>query len=319
MIAAARTSKIPASFSWNMMLPLEVPGTQENSKIQAIFQTADSGARDTLGYRLLAGSWFTKEEVAALRPLGVINNSLARTMGGPAQAIGRQIRLPRGVLKDSTGREVDAVEVIGVTADTPNRGLRQSPLPLLAVPSTVAPHDAEWVALRVAGDASTLIPAMEREMAKAAPEVSFYWIGSLAASLEEDLAPQRFALWLLGIFAAIGTMLLVIGLYGVMSYAVARRSYELGVRIALGAGAANVLRVIAGRGLALVASGVFLGVLASLILTRVLQAELGDTSPYDPPAYLAAGALLVTTALAAILIPGMRALRISPARTLRHE
>jgi predicted lysophospholipase L1 biosynthesis ABC-type transport system permease subunit len=77
--------------------------------------------------------------------------------------------------------------------------------------------------------------------------------------------------------------------------------------------------VITGRGLALVTSGVFAGVLASLILTRVLEAQLGDTSPYDPPAYLAAGALLVTTALTAILIPGMRALRISPARTLRHE
>ena len=77
--------------------------------------------------------------------------------------------------------------------------------------------------------------------------------------------------------------------------------------------------MITGRGLALVGGGLFIGLLASLALTRVLQTQLGDTSPYDPPAYLAAGALLVLTALAAILIPGMRALRISPAQTLRHE
>ena len=321
VIAATQTSEVPASFSWNAIVPLEVPDTQgrRHSKFQAMLETADWGARDTFGYRLLAGRWFSKEEVAVRRPVGVINDSLARAMGGPAEVIGRQIRLPHGMVKDADGHGLDGVEVIGVTADTPNRGLRQLPLPMLEVPSTVAPRNGEWVALRAAGDANTLLPAMEREMAKAAPGVSFYWINSLDTFLEEDLAPQRFALLLLGIFAAIGTTLLVIGLYGVMSYAVARRTYELGLRIALGASRADVIRLITIRGITVLAAGVFAGVLATVALARLLQTQLGDTSPYDPAAYLAAGALLVTTALAAILIPGMRALRISPARTLRHE
>jgi hypothetical protein len=96
VIAAAWTSEIPAPFSWNMILPLDVPGTHGNSKIQAMFHTADWGARDTFGYRLLAGRWFTKEEVAVSRPMAVINNSLAGAIGGPAEAVGKQIRLPTG-------------------------------------------------------------------------------------------------------------------------------------------------------------------------------------------------------------------------------
>jgi putative ABC transport system permease protein len=283
-----------------------------------MFHTADWGAQATLGYRLLAGRWFTKEDVAAARPLAVINQSLARAMHSPAEALGRQIRLPRTAIKDVRGRAIDTVQVIGVIADTPNQSLRQLPMPMLQVPSTLTPRD-EWVALRVAGDATAMIPAMQREMASIAPGVSFYWIDSFQASLEEELASQRFALWLLGIFASIGTMLLITGLYGVMSYAVAQRTYELGVRIALGASASNIFKVITARGLALIASGVFIGAIASLALSRMLQSQLGDMSPADPLAYLAAGALLLTTALLAILIPGARALRISPARVLRHE
>jgi putative ABC transport system permease protein len=319
VMAATRTSRVPAPSNSNLIMPLEVSGVEGTSKIQVTLHSSDWAAKDTFGYRLLAGRWFTREDVTGLRPVAVINDALARAIGGAAKVVGKRVRLPHGKVKNVGGRAVDALEVIAVVADTPNRGLQESPLPMLEVPSTVAPRNGGWVALRMAGDADSMIPVMEREMSKVAPGVAFYWIKSLDASLEAGVAAQRFTLWLLSIFAVIGTTLLVIGLYGVMSYAVMRRTYEMGVRIALGASTTAILRLITSRGLALVAIGVVFGAFGTIIFSPVLRSQLGDMSPYDPAAYLAAGALIVATTCAAIFIPGTRAVRINPVNTLRHD
>ena len=205
--------------------------------------------------------------------------------------------------------------MIGVIADTPNRGLQWSAMPMLELPSTLSWRNDAWVILRAQGNASSYIPVMQRTLIKMAPGVSFYWVNTLDTALDEDLAPQRFTLSLLGVFAIIGTTLLVLELYGLMSYNVARRSYELGLRTALGATSTRLIRVITSRGLLLV----LIGVVASLGLSQLLRSQLGATSPFDLRAYCAAGVLMIPTALAAIFIPGISALRISPAETLRHE
>jgi ABC-type antimicrobial peptide transport system permease subunit len=137
--------------------------------------------------------------------------------------------------------------------------------------------------------------------------------------VSRQTANSRFTAWLMGIFAASALLLAMIGIYGVMSYAVARRAQEIGVRVALGAASSDVLRLVVGRGMTLTAAGLLLGLAGALALTRVLSTLLYGVTPRDALSFAAAAILLALVALLACLIPASRAARIHPAVALRNE
>jgi ABC-type antimicrobial peptide transport system permease subunit len=137
--------------------------------------------------------------------------------------------------------------------------------------------------------------------------------------IDGSLAGQRLDLWLLGVFAALGTALASAGIYGVIAYLVTLRTREFGIRMALGAAAPNILRLVAGRGTALIAAGLAIGLAAAAVLTSVLKNILFGVTATDPATFAGMAALLATVGTAACLIPARRASRIDPAAALRRE
>jgi putative ABC transport system permease protein len=263
---------------------------------------------DAAGYRVLQGRWLTDADVAGNRNVAVINQSLARALDLADSPLGATVALHQG--KTSI-----VYEVVGVLQDTPNQGMRLPVQAAIHVPLT------PWgqLVVRSHGPIAGLADSLRRELGRALPSARFVFFQPLDVFLAPELGAHRFALALLGAFAVAGLALALIGLYAVMTYAVARRNYEFGIRMALGARAPQVMRMVAARGVAIVAIGMAAGTAGSAIASRVLVSYLGSISVHDPLTYSGAIASLAVTALVAILIPAARAVRIDPAQALRHE
>jgi putative ABC transport system permease protein len=175
------------------------------------------------------------------------------------------------------------------------------------------------LALRAAGDPLALASAVRREVSLLDPELPVTKLRTMQQILDGSLAPRRLSMWLLTVFALAALLLAALGIYGVMAYAVTLRTREIGIRMALGAQRANVLLMVLGQGMKLVAAGVIAGVAASLALTRLMASLLYGVSPADPPTFAAVALLLVAIALVAQFPPARRAVSVDPTVALRHE
>src|SRR5262249_49793948 len=169
------------------------------------------------------------------------------------------------------------------------------------------------------GDPSKLIPAMRRELAAINPDLAIHSFKLLEDSVAEWNASERFSTYLLAIFAALAALLSAIGIYGVMSYAMTQRTHEIGIRMALGAGARDVLKLALRQGMLLALAGVAFGLVASYWLTRLMTKMLFEVSPTDRSTFIVIAFLLTGVALLACLIPARRATKVDPLVALRHE
>lgn len=271
----------------------------------------DAGLLDAAGYRLAQGRWLTDTDVAGKRKVAVINQALARTLEIAGAPLGTQLVL-------HIWNATIPCEVVGVLKDAPNQGMRLPVQPAIHLPTSAFPSPPGMLVVRANGRAAGLVEPLRRELARALPNTRFIWVQPLDTYVPE-LDTHRFALALLGTFAIAGLALALIGLYAVMGYAVARRRYELGIRLALGARGQQVVRLVATRGAVTVAIGIAAGTAGSAAAARLLASYLGPVSAHDPLTYSAVIAALALTAMAAILVPAARALRIDPAQALRHE
>jgi putative ABC transport system permease protein len=170
-----------------------------------------------------------------------------------------------------------------------------------------------------AGDPAQLIAAVRRQVTQLDPAQPIYSIRTMEKIRSDSLASERLNLALLGLFAALALALAVVGLYGVMSYVVAQRTHEIGVRLALGAQARDVFTLIVGQGAKLTLSGVALGLCGALAVTRLIRQLLFGVSPTDPLTFTALALLLTLVALIACWLPARRATKVDPLIALRHE
>jgi putative ABC transport system permease protein len=175
------------------------------------------------------------------------------------------------------------------------------------------------VLVRTSLDPSAIAPAVRNTLRQAEPSILIYDSATMEDFIGHETARPRFTGWLMAIFAGIALALAIIGIYGVVSYGVSRRTREIGVRIALGANRPQVLRMVVGSGMESVVVGLLLGTVAALALTRLIGTLLYGVTPSDPLTYGAAALTLAATALLACLMPALRAARIDPAVTLRNE
>ena len=173
--------------------------------------------------------------------------------------------------------------------------------------------------VRTIGPPLGLVEAIRKEILALDPDQPVSNIRTMEQAISRSLFDRRFTLTLLGIFAGAALGLAVIGLYGVMAYAVTQRTHEIGVRMALGAGRRDVLRLIAGQGLKLVLMGLGLGLVGALALTRFLKTLLFGVSPTDPLTFALIAILLTAVAMLACWIPARRATKVDPLVALRHE
>ena len=177
----------------------------------------------------------------------------------------------------------------------------------------------QFLLVRATGDPLALGPAVRREIQAVDPNVASVG-GRLSASFVETAsAPRRFTLVLLALFAAVALVLAAVGIYGVVAYAVAQRTRETGLRLALGAKASDILALVLGEGLRRSAIGIALGLAAALAAARSLKSLLFEVGAADPTTYVAVAALLLAVTLVACLLPAWRAARLDPVQALRHD
>jgi putative ABC transport system permease protein len=260
----------------------------------------------TLGIPLLSGREFKRadDENAAL--VAIVNQTMAARYWPSQDPIDRRLQV--------NGRWV---RVIGVAADSKYESMRESPKPFFYVPLLQDFVRGPFLYIRSTQHLQSISAALLREVHALDPDLALYEMITLQEQVDRSTSPQLVAVTLVSILGGLALVLAAVGLYGVMSYAVAQANRELGLRMALGAGAANLFRQVISRGLRLTAFGILCDATVGLVLTRLLGKLLYNVSPNDPLAYASAVALMTITSVAACLLPAWRATRTDPARVLR--
>ena len=273
----------------------------------------------TLGIPLKAGRNITVSDEGGGQPVMLVNESFARRFIGGTDGIGRMVHL-------GGQGGVDA-QVVGIIGDV-HSFIGSEVRPTVFIASAQTPVGftrlfAGWfpihVVVRTAGDPAAFTQQLRATIREADPGVPVGQVRPMADVLASSLSYQRFMMLLLSVFAGLAVTLSSIGLYGVIAFLVAQRTHEIGVRVALGAQTADVLRIVLGRGLALAVGGAVIGVAGALALTRLLSNELYAVKATDPATFAAVTLLLVVIALLATLVPARRAARVDPIVALRSE
>jgi predicted permease len=294
--------------------PFSIQGRPEDSARSPV---ADIAVIDTEYFRtmevpLVAGRNFTALDTNKTQTVGVIDETLARRYWPNENPVGQQVKF-------GFGAGIQGVTIVGVAGDIKSDGFDAPSVPHIYVPlGQFAPVNAV-VFLRSRGDAGSLGESVRREVEKVDPNIPVHSISSMDEIITRSLADRRFALELLGIFAAVALMLAAIGIYGVMAYSFSQRTHEIGIRIALGAQRVHIFRMAVGEGMQLVAIGLAVGLAGAVTLTRFVRTMLFDVSASDPITFGAISALLATVAFVACYVPARRATRVDPLAALREE
>ena len=268
-----------------------------------------------IGVPLLAGRWLTASDHFDAPKVVLVNRTLALRYWPAAEAcVGQRIY---------TMRDANTIDktmtIVGVTGDVKDSPTDTEAQAVFYQPFLQSPSFGNYVALRVTGDMATAIPAVRQVARQMGNDLSIQEIRPLEQVVATAIATQRFALQMVALFAVVALALALIGIYGVMSYAASRRAKEIAIRVALGAGRADTLRLLLGHGARLICAGLMAGGVAAAGLTRVLTGMLYQVSTTDPLTFAAVAAILGTVAIAACFAPARRALRIDPIEVLRQE
>jgi putative ABC transport system permease protein len=314
---AAETSTIPPY--GGIRSEVEVSGKAHSEKWYSLFQLCSEDYLPLLGIPVLEGRAFTETEVNDARRVAVINETFRRRYFQKEGPIGRKIQI--SLLKDFPDAVKEpSFEVIGVVADARNRGLTEPIDPEMWIPYTVTGSAMRGILVRTVNDPKALLKTVAREIWATDPTVAMAEPNTLDYFLDLfTFAKPRFGLWIVGMFAGMGLLLAAIGVYSVMAYNTARRTHEFGLRIALGAAARDVLRMVLGQGLRLLLLGLAIGLLASLALARLITNQLWGVSSYDPVTVGGVAALLLCIGMTACWVPARRTTRVDPMTALRYE
>jgi putative ABC transport system permease protein len=277
---------------------------------RAMTSRAGPGYIQAMSTRLVRGRDFTERDDEKASPVALVNETFVRRFWPGEDPLGRRFRLG--------GPAAPLMEVVGVVGDGKYAGLNEEPQAYVIRPLAQVYTGTNTVILRTDSDARELLAAVRHEVRQLDPHLP-----ASGKALEERLAmpllPVRLSAALLGGFGLLALLLAAVGIYGVMSHAVSRRTREIGIRVALGARASNVLRLVIRQGMAPVLAGVGVGLIAALGLARLAGSLLFGVSAADPLTYVGVAALLTGVALLACYVPARRATKIDPMAALRNE
>jgi len=300
----------PMSFSQSQV---RVDGQQiarDGELPSALFTIVSPEYFSTLAIPVRAGRTFTNTDRADAPPVAVVNETFAQKLLGTGPAIGRRVEFNERWL-----------EIIGVTRDTRNSGVKVPPRSEVYLTIRQAPPAWNQYYLLVAarGDAYAQLPAVRSAIASIDPEQPAYAIQTLDDAFAVSTLRDRASTALLGAFAALGLVLAAVGIYGVMSFSVASRTREIGIRMALGADAVAVRRRVVLQAAGLIAAGLAVGLTGSFALRQAISGLLFDVVPHDPLSFLAAAFVLGAAGILAAFWPARRASRVDPLVALRYE
>jgi putative ABC transport system permease protein len=298
---------------------IEIPGKTHAEKWTALFQLCSEGYFPVLRIQFIDGRPFTEAEVEGKRKLAVINQTFAHKYLGNENPLGQRVHIAQ--LEQFPDKLADPwFEIIGVVADVKNNGLQDPVQPEMWVPYTMTGSGARGVLVRTGPEPMTMMNAIRREIWATDSNVALTFTGTLETFIASfSYAGPRFGFLLMTVFGSIGLVLVTIGVYSVLAYTTARRTHEIGIRMALGAEKHDVLGLVIRMGLGLVGAGIVLGVIASLAVARVIATQLWGVSAYDPITLTSVASLLLITGIVACWIPARRASRVDPLVALRYE
>jgi len=274
----------------------------------ALYMPATPGYLEALGVPLTRGRSVAESDSAQAPGVVVINQSLARQFFPNEDPLGHRLTIG-GVLRT----------IVGVTGDAKYEGLGAAAGAQVYVPYAQSPFPGMRVVVRATTDPLSLVSAVRAEIQSIDSEEGPTRIATMNQLISESLAQPRFNTFLIGLFAALAFILAAIGIYGVISYDVSQRTGEIGIRMALGAQARDIVKLILRQGALLTLGGLGLGIAGAFALTRFLAGLLFEVTPTDPATYVTVSVLLTVVAIAACLIPSRRATKIDPLVALRYE
>lgn len=286
-----------------------ITGTEGGEPIAVGATEVTAGGLEMLGVRLMAGRTFGRDDEGGAAAVAVVSAGLARLLRPDGRVAGAAIGL---------GDSGSVLRIVGVVADV-RQELDTPPIPRVWLPWSRNPGDDVSVVAAVAGDPTRIVPALRDIVAEAEPSLAAETLVPMADLVHDSAAFQRFRALLLFILAGAAGTIAAIGIYGVMSYAVAERSPELSIRHALGAGPRRLVRDGLGMELRIVVFGLAAGVPTALLLGRLLQRFLHNVGPADPATHAATALAVCALAVIAALVPVMRAVRTDPMQSLREE
>ncbi len=265
----------------------------------------------TMGVAILEGRGFTDADRPETPRVAIVNRTMARLFWPGESAVGKTFR--------SRGPDGPVFEIVGVASDHKVSTVGEPPTPFIQLPRNQQPNAYSAIIGRTRGDAATLLADMRRELLALEPNLIFIENQTMKGEVATSLFPIRASAWLAGLVGLVAMALAAIGLYGVIAYSVARRTREIGIRIALGAPPGLMLRLIMREGLAVAAVGLLAGWLLAIVAVRALSGALYGIGAADPVSWGGAAAVLLGASALANFIPARRAARVDPSEALRVE
>ena len=303
------TSSLPLSGT-NMVFFASVEG-RANSSLPASFRSVSPDYFRTMRIPLLKGRWFEDRDTAQSQPVVVINETMARQISpNYEEALGKRIK---------HGFKNQVAEVVGVIGDVKYAGLDQQTRPEMYAPFAQRAWPFMRIAARSNSDPSLVAAAIREAVRAIDPDQPVDKMMTMSSVVSASFVGRSFYMQLLGTFAALAFILASVGIYGVVSYSVAQRTREIGIRVALGARKSDVLGLVLKEALRLTALGVGLGLIGAFAATRVLRSLLFEVKPTDPATFICLSLLLTLVALLASYIPARRATKVDPLVALRYE
>jgi len=324
--ALERVAALPgvqyAAFAWGVPLTgnnwpatMEIegqpPAVKESDKTALPMRAVTPDYFKLMGISLMDGREFRSTDDSKAPGVAIVNKAFVDRYFPNGNAIGRKVWF--------SGRDKPGIEIVGEIANGRTDDLTQKPAPEIYLPLWQASAFSKHLVVRTAADPGTMVAAVQRELRAVDPTAAIENVRTLEQIRDESLSSRTFAMNLLTGFSVVGSLLTLVGIYGVLSLSVASRRKELAIRSAMGAQQTDIRNLIFGEGFRLIAGGVIAGIFLAIALSRVLKSFLFEVQPSDPATLIAVGALFVGVGLLACWAPVRRAAKVDPLGALRYE
>jgi len=314
--AVGAASHMPFVFTEDWTVTIDSQAVNQSTQTQNVdTRTVSSDYFSTMGIALLAGEAFSQQDGPNAPPVVVINQTLAHRFWPNESPLGKRMKIGgadskspwftiKGVVNDSAQGSLDA---------------NVHPEAYFALGQMAGRYRRMNIAVRTSVDPKSLVPSIQKAIREVDTNQPVYQIQTLDELIKDSVGTRRFALLILVLFASLALVLAATGIYGVISYSVAQRTQEIGIRVALGARVADVLLLVVGQCMRLALTGVVIGLVAALALTHLMTSLLFGVTPTDASTFIAVSLSLLLVALLACYIPARRATKIDPLTALRYE